>query len=100
MNRLILPSWYRKHLGLVAHACLALAVLALFVGVLQLRNDGEKAHTAICAFRSDLQQRAHDSRVFLFHHPDGVPGLATRADILTSIHNEQHTINALGVADC
>ncbi len=65
-----------------------------------LANQGVIAHSALCSFKMDLQSRIVNSETFLRNHPQGIPGLATRTDILTSIKNQKLTLASLSELHC
>lgn len=82
---------------------LALAVCSLSAAVYVIvtkANEGSETHAAICALVGDLEARTVASREFLKEHPEGLPGLATAAQIRESVHNQERTRDALGVVSC
>ena len=89
------PSAY---LALLVLSVAALSIL--LVWNLRLSNEGRHAHAAICALESDLQQRVDNGRQFLKDHPKGLPGIATAAQIRSTIRNEERTVKKLAIAKC
>jgi hypothetical protein len=53
----------------------------------------------LCAFRLDLEKRTVASLDFLKDHPKGIAGIS-RAQLLTSVTNQQRTIITLQGLDC
>lgn len=103
---------------------LAGATILLFVGLglviclLYFSNrarsiEGQKAHSAICIFVKDLEERIdrdqkdlNSSLDFQREHPTGIPGISAnviKASILIkrkALLNEENTAKALRTADC
>jgi hypothetical protein len=77
------------------------AQLARQVQALALRtsHDAQVTTAALCALRSDLEQRVASSEAFLRRHPHGILGISAK-DIRTGIVNQQRTILALSGIDC
>jgi hypothetical protein len=73
---------------------LALAGVAIYA-VWQSNNT----NTALCALRSDLENRVSESKSFISQHPNGIPGISA-ATLRVSTHNAEHTITALGIVSC
>lgn len=99
MKRLIRPAWYREHGAVIGYLVLSAAATIAIIGVLIIGREGQKSHDAVCALRTDLIRRVHDSDQFLKVHPHGIPGIS-RADIQRGIDGQRRTIHALRVADC
>lgn len=101
MKRFTRPSWYREHGAVIGYLILASAATIAIIGVLLIGIEGQKSHDAVCALRTDLIRRVHDSQQFLDAHPQGLPKAGiSRADIERSIQGQKDTIHALRVADC
>lgn len=62
--------------------------------------EGSETHEAVCALVGDLEERTKSTQAFLLAHPDGIPGLATGAQLRESLHNQQRTLAALSVISC
>ncbi len=62
-------------------------------------RDGAIARQALCAFKTDLQERVNGSLAFLIQHPNGFAGVDV-ATIRTSIANQQATLRSLAVLHC
>lgn len=60
---------------------------------------GAQTHTAVCAFKIDLEHRVAGSIQFLASHPDGFLGITPKV-LEASILNEQKTIHSLSVLRC
>lgn len=70
--------------------------------------DGQQARTrhlarstnaSLCTFRHDLEARIASAYEFLSHQPNGAFGF-TRAQLLTNIHGQQRTVEALANLHC
>jgi hypothetical protein len=75
--------------------------MAILIGVavwqfVQLRQAGD----ALCTFRGDLEARVHDSETFLRRHPAGLPGIASREEILRDIASRRRTVDSLRRLKC
>lgn len=80
---------------------LMLAVAAIGGYVLTHKTrEGSETHEAICALVADLSERTEATRTFLAGHPHGIPGLATGPQLRESLHNQERTLDALGVVSC
>jgi predicted negative regulator of RcsB-dependent stress response len=55
--------------------------------------------TALCALRTDLEQRVETAKQFLLDHPNGTPGIPD-VTIRQSITNQESTIDALSNLNC
>lgn len=73
--------------------------LALAGVTVWTRYGAEKNRKALCALRSDLQQRIDGSTQFLREHPRGVAGIPAKT-ILDGIANQRRTIKALSGIAC
>lgn len=65
-----------------------------------LAREGAQAKSGVCALERDLERRVRGEIVFLRDHPNGLPGIATAAQIRTNIANQRRTIKALRDARC
>lgn len=65
----------------------------------RLAAAGKNAHDALCVFRTDLERRVEASREFLREHPGGIAGI-DRDTFVSSINNQQQTLDALSVLRC
>ncbi len=80
---------------------LVLAVAAISAYLLTHRaNEGSETHSAICALVQDLESRTEQTKGFLLSHPEGIPGLATPAQLREQLTNQERTLNALGSLSC
>jgi hypothetical protein len=65
----------------------------------ELARQGERARSALCVFRADLERHADSAKAFLRDNPRGIPGI-TPAVIRNGITNQEKTIAALAGLDC
>lgn len=63
----------------------------------QLANE---THGSLCVLKKDYEKRVTDSEAFLVKHPQGIPGLASRADILRSIQAIEANVVSLRNLNC
>jgi hypothetical protein len=77
----------------------AVAFGTLFVQSRNLAAQGNDAHQAICALRTDLEQRVENAQTFLLTHPQGIPGIPVSV-IRNGLTNQQKTIDALRHLNC
>lgn len=95
-----------KGTQLAAAAFVLSLVLLLAVGGITVfvvagkSSEGTETHEAICALIGDLEERTDASKKFLAEHPEGIPGLASAAQIRESLHNQERTRDALNVVSC
>lgn len=84
-------------------ASLILSLAALGVGAYVLTHktqEGTETHEAVCALVADLEERTEGTKTFLAEHPEGIPGLASGSQLRESLHNQDRTLDALGVITC
>lgn len=85
------------------YLALALVFIVGYVDAANRRAELTKVtlntNNALCALRSDLEQRVEGSIQFLKDNPDGVPGISAKV-IQQSIDNQTQTINALSQLHC
>lgn len=83
-----------------------LAVLALFATLIlnlihenRLRaNEGRQAHDALCVSRSNLEERIHQTQVFL-DNGGQIPGVP-RTILVSGLNRDKATLKALSVLSC
>lgn len=100
------PRWFVRTVQVVAFMALALVFGLVAIRGIHANQLGavvaanQQANTrALCAMRSDLQNRVDTASELLMTHPRGIAGIPA-AVIQTTIVNEQHTIKALSPLSC
>jgi predicted negative regulator of RcsB-dependent stress response len=102
-----LQHWLKLLVALTV--CLYLIVIALVVW--DIYNSSQKRHaiaqnqlkitSALCAVKSDLQQRIAGSESFLKSHPQGIPALGvSAASLRLTIEGQTATLKALAPVTC
>jgi hypothetical protein len=86
----------RRWLNVVAYLALSLALLA---GVYRVETTTRATHSALCAFKVDLERRVQAGEEFLAENPEGVPGIS-RESIQRSLDSQKSTLLALASLDC
>lgn len=84
---------------IIGIAAVGVVLIGVVVGYLQTQQTADNVKQAICSLRHERLESIHAGRIFLKHHPNGIPGI-TRDDILRSIEQQQETVRAFRFADC
>lgn len=83
---------------------LALALGVLFVCVFLLlgrAQDAAETHNAVCVYRSNLLEQAHETQKYLLEHPDGAPALGiTAAQLQQTLERQRAAAESLAGLNC
>jgi hypothetical protein len=111
MQRLL--DFWRRHLLVIGYLLLCVAIAVIYIDLrhqteqvhrvsVQVRRqarEGAQTHTAVCAYRADLNRRVHSSEQFLKDHPAGAFGVTTKV-VRALIAQQTKTIDTLKVLRC
>lgn len=93
-------QFFHDHVVVILFVYLTLMGGAILGTALYAYQIARSAHDAGCALRADQIDTFHSSIEFLKTHPDGAPGLATRADILRRMIALRQSVDSLKGLDC
>lgn len=94
----------RENRALLAVATLTAAAIAVAVSLIVLRVvEAGQTHRALCAFKTDLAERASSTQRFIDDIRTGrrsaIPGI-TISDLELTLANRQATLDSLKELDC
>jgi hypothetical protein len=80
---------------------IATAVLYVlqFGGYLYVYVKARETNSALCTFRTNIEEEAAASNVFLVEHPEGIPGITPEA-IREGVRRQESAITSLGRLSC
>lgn len=101
--KLVWFSWFSVFVCALALALFAYTSIQRSHDQAQLEELAVETNAALCAFKSNLEQRALDAEQYIADVQDGkrevIPGI-TIADLQRSLFNQQQTLDALEELSC